>query len=95
MPSCCSCFPLKKCTHSRPPSPRPISSPQTELTDDAHPRSPSPRSISSPLTELTDDDEFHSSPSFTEEATDNTFDSLSSSEKGTTSYDVFISCIDG
>ncbi|KAI4354051.1 hypothetical protein L6164_002951 [Bauhinia variegata] len=34
MPRCCSCFPLKKCTHSRSPSPRPISSPQTDLTDD-------------------------------------------------------------
>ncbi|KAI4354060.1 hypothetical protein L6164_002960 [Bauhinia variegata] len=74
MPCCCSCFPPKKCTRSRSPSPRPISSPQTESTDD---------------------DEFHSSPSFADEATDNRFHSLSSLEKGTTSYDVFISCIDG
>ncbi|KAI4354049.1 hypothetical protein L6164_002949 [Bauhinia variegata] len=137
MPSCCSCFPLKKCTHSRSPSPRPIASPQTELTDDAHSRSPSPRPISSPQTELTDDahsrspsprpisspqteltddahsrspsprpisspqtestddDEFHSSPTFADEAIDNRFHTLSSSEKGATSYDVFISCIDG
>ncbi|KAI4354055.1 hypothetical protein L6164_002955 [Bauhinia variegata] len=137
MPSCCSCFPPKKCTHSRSPSPRPISfpqneltddahsrspsprlisspqtgltddahsrspsprpisSPQTGLTDDAHSRSPSPRPISSPQTEFTDDDEFHSSLSFADEATDNRFHLLCLSEKGTAPYDVFISCVDG
>ncbi|KAI4354052.1 hypothetical protein L6164_002952 [Bauhinia variegata] len=107
MPCCCSCFSLKKCTHSRSASPRPISSPQTDLTefhssplfaDQAtdnrfHSLSSSRKgTTSSPQTDLT---EFHYSPLFADQATDNRFHSLSTSRKGTTSYDVFISCFDG